>query len=49
MLSVLYNAADVTIGLSDAEGFGLSTFESMACETPIIVTMTGGLQEQAGS
>ena len=46
MLSVLYNAADVTIGLSDAEGFGLSTFESMACETPIIVTMTGGLQEQ---
>ena len=46
MLSVLYNVADVTIGLSDAEGFGLSTFESMACETPIIVTMTGGLQEQ---
>jgi len=45
-LSMLYNAADVTVGLSDAEGFGLSTFESMACETPIIVTMTGGLQEQ---
>jgi len=45
-LSLLYNAADVTVGLSDAEGFGLSTFESLACETPIIVTMTGGLQEQ---
>jgi glycosyltransferase involved in cell wall biosynthesis len=45
-MSVLYNAADVTVGLSDAEGFGLSTFESLACETPIIVTMTGGLQEQ---
>jgi len=45
-LAMLYNAADVTINISDAEGFGLSTFESMACETPIIVTMTGGLQEQ---
>jgi glycosyltransferase involved in cell wall biosynthesis len=48
-MSVLYNAADVTVGLSDAEGFGLSTFESLACETPIIVTMTGGLQEQVCS
>ena len=45
-LALLYNAADVTINTSDAEGFGLATFESMACETPIIVTMTGGLQEQ---
>ena len=38
--------ADCTIGISDAEGFGLSTFESLACGTPIIVNMTGGLQEQ---
>jgi glycosyltransferase involved in cell wall biosynthesis len=45
-LAALYSAADVTIGISDAEGFGLSTFESLSCETPIIVTMTGGLQEQ---
>ena len=37
---------DCTINISDAEGFGLSTLESLACETPIIVTMTGGLQEQ---
>jgi glycosyltransferase involved in cell wall biosynthesis len=43
---MLYNAADVTMGVSDAEGFGLSTFESLSCGTPIIVTMTGGLQEQ---
>jgi glycosyltransferase involved in cell wall biosynthesis len=42
----LYNIADCTINISDAEGFGLATFESLACETPIIVTMTGGLQEQ---
>jgi len=45
-LAHLYNAADCTINISDAEGFGLATLESLACETPIIVTMTGGLQEQ---
>ena len=45
-LADLYNLADCTINISDAEGFGLSTLESLACETPIIVNMTGGLQEQ---
>ena len=45
-VSMICNAADVTINIADAEGFGLSTFESLSCETPIIVTMTGGLQEQ---
>jgi glycosyltransferase involved in cell wall biosynthesis len=38
--------ADITCSISDAEGFGLSTFESLSCETPIVVTMTGGLQQQ---
>ena len=45
-LAAMYNAADYTINISDAEGFGLSTLESLACGTPIIVNMTGGLQEQ---
>jgi glycosyltransferase involved in cell wall biosynthesis len=45
-LSVLYNAVDCTINISDAEGFGLATLESLSTETPIIVNMTGGLQEQ---
>ena len=45
-LALLYNLADCTINISDAEGFGLATFESLACETPVIVNMTGGLQEQ---
>jgi len=45
-LAILYNLADCTINISDAEGFGLATLESLACETPIIVNMTGGLQEQ---
>lgn len=41
-----YVSADCTINISDAEGFGLGTLESLACGTPIIVNMTGGLQEQ---
>ena len=45
-LSMMYNMADCTVNISDAEGFGLATLESLSCETPIIVTMTGGLQEQ---
>ena len=46
ILSMMYNMADCTINISDAEGFGLATLESLSCETPIIVNMTGGLQEQ---
>jgi len=45
-LNVIYNMADCTINISDAEGFGLATLESLSTETPIIVSMTGGLQEQ---
>jgi len=46
ILAKLYNFADCTINISDAEGFGLATLESLSCATPIIVTLTGGLQEQ---
>jgi len=45
-LALLYNASDCTINISDAEGFGLATLESLSCEVPVIVNMTGGLQEQ---
>ena len=45
-LAGIYNMVDCTVNISDAEGFGLSTLESLACGTPIIVNMTGGLQEQ---
>jgi len=45
-LAMIYNAVDCTINISDAEGFGLATLESLSCGTPIIVNMTGGLQEQ---
>ena len=46
LLSGMYNIAACTINISDAEGFGLATLESLSCETPILVNMTGGLQEQ---
>jgi len=45
-LATLYGIVDCTINISDAEGFGLATLESLACGVPIIVNMTGGLQEQ---
>ena len=45
-LALMYNMADVTINIADAEGFGLATLESLSCGTPIMVTMTGGLQFQ---
>lgn len=45
-MPAFYLMADCTINIADAEGFGLATLESLACGTPIIVNMTGGLQEQ---
>jgi len=45
-LAAMYNMVDCTINISDAEGFGLATLESLSCGTPIIANMTGGLQEQ---
>ena len=45
-LAQIYNMVDCTVNVSDAEGFGLGTLESLSCGTPIIVNMTGGLQEQ---
>jgi len=45
-LAKIYSVADCTINVSDAEGFGLATLESLSCGTPIIVNMTGGLQQQ---
>ena len=43
-----YNLSDVTVNLSDNEGFGIATAESLAAGTPIVVTVTGGLQDQCG-
>jgi glycosyltransferase involved in cell wall biosynthesis len=45
-LASMYNMADLTINISDAEGFGLGTLESLSCGTPILINKTGGLQDQ---
>ena len=47
-LNHLYNIADVTINIASNEGFGLGTCESLMAGTPIIVNVTGGLQDQCG-
>jgi len=47
-LNELYNIADCTINIASNEGFGLGTAESLMAGTPIIVNITGGLQDQCG-
>ena len=47
-LNYLYNIADCTINIAGNEGFGLTTAESVMVGTPIIVNVTGGLQDQCG-
>ena len=47
-MNLLYNIADVTINMASNEGFGLGTAESLMCGKPMIVNVTGGLQDQCG-
>jgi len=45
-MNLIHNAVDCCIQISYAEGFGLSTLESMQCGNPIIAVKTGGLTRQ---
>ena len=45
-LNWYYNLSDATINIAGNEGFGLVTAESVMAGTPIIVNVTGGLQDQ---
>jgi len=45
-INALHNISDACINISFAEGFGLSTLESMQCGNPIIAVKTGGLTRQ---
>lgn len=45
-VNAFHNISDFTINISYAEGFGLSTLESMMTKTPIIAPMTGGQTRQ---
>jgi len=45
-INALHNISDFCLNMSYAEGFGLSTLESMQVGNPIIATSTGGLTNQ---
>ena len=47
-MNIIHNISDITINLASNEGFGLGTAESMMAGTPILVNVTGGLQDQCG-
>ena len=47
-LNEIYNLVDCTINIANNEGFGLTTAESLMAGTPIVVNVTGGLQDQCG-
>ena len=47
-MNYLYNIADVTMNLASNEGFGLGTCESLMAGTPIVLNVTGGMQDQCG-
>jgi len=47
-MNFLYNSCDVYINLASNEGFGLGSLESLTTGTPIIVNVTGGMQDQCG-
>ena len=47
-MNYIYNAADIYMNLASNEGFGLGSLEALAVGTPIVVNVTGGLQDQCG-
>ena len=47
-MNYLFNSIDVYINLASNEGFGLGSCEALHCGKPIVVNVTGGLQDQCG-
>ena len=47
-MNYMFNSADVYINLASNEGFGLGSCEALSVGTPIVVNVTGGLQDQCG-
>tara|TARA_B100000963_G_scaffold138336_1_gene120435 strand:+ start:1933 stop:3345 length:1413 start_codon:yes stop_codon:yes gene_type:complete len=47
-LNIFYNACDVVLNVASNEGFGLGSCEALRAGTPIVVNVTGGLQDQCG-
>lgn len=44
-LAMMYNAADMYLGPSKAEGFGIPIIEAQACGTPVVVTNFSSMPE----
>jgi len=47
-MNFIFNSSDVYINMASNEGFGLGSCEALHAWTPIIVNVTGGLQDQCG-
>ena len=47
-MNFIYNSSDVYINMASNEGFGLGSCEALHTGTPIVVNVTGGLQDQCG-
>jgi len=47
-MNFLFNSVDVYVNIASNEGFGLGSCEALSVGTPIIVNVTGGLQDQCG-
>jgi len=47
-MNFLFNSVDIYINLASNEGFGLGSLEALTVGTPIVVNVTGGLQDQCG-
>jgi len=47
-MNFLYNSVDVYINLASNEGFGLGSLEALTVGTPIVLNVTGGMQDQCG-
>ena len=47
-MNYIYNMSDMCINIASNEGFGLGTAEALMAGTPIVVNVTGGLQDQCG-
>lgn len=47
-LNLYYNSGDLLLSIASNEGFGLASCEALKAGTPILVNVTGGLQDQCG-
>ena len=47
-MNYLYNTTDVYLNIASNEGFGLGSLEALMADTNLVVSVTGGLQDQCG-